>query len=167
MTPIQCIRKLRRFVWRTQLQFAATRGPQLGELEEALIFHLYSGVAQSLGLKAGRIGDVLSISGNSRTLRLNGASNTDLDGIASAALSGDKATVRTLLEQQGLPIPEGRSFSIEEPDRALEFALSLGRPCVVKPAAGTSRDRSYESASRIGDASGAHSISLRFTAREF
>jgi cyanophycin synthetase len=43
-----------------------------------------------------------------------------------------------LFEQGRLPVPQGRSFSCEEPARAIEFALALRRPCVVKPAFDTS-----------------------------
>jgi D-alanine-D-alanine ligase-like ATP-grasp enzyme len=138
MTPVDFARKLRRFVWRTRLQLAAARELDLTAIETGMVLHLYSSAARDLGLEAKVLGSVLWISGNGRKFRADGSSRTDFDSPVAGSLAENKVAVRALFEQSRLPVPEGRSFSIDEPARAIEFALALRRPCVVKPAFDTS-----------------------------
>lgn len=48
----------------------------------------------------------------------------------------DKDQTRTILESQGFPVPEGRTFHSHEAQEALNYAERLGFPVVVKPSNG-------------------------------
>ncbi len=48
----------------------------------------------------------------------------------------DKAETRRMLASQGLPVPEGRSFTTTQLDAARHYARTIGYPVVVKPASG-------------------------------
>lgn len=62
------------------------------------------------------------------SLAINESSST-----VSGRLTSNKQLTRRLLEDAGVPAPDGRVFPIGEVDHALQYAESLGWPVVVKP----------------------------------
>jgi D-alanine-D-alanine ligase-like ATP-grasp enzyme/L-alanine-DL-glutamate epimerase-like enolase superfamily enzyme/acylphosphatase len=52
-------------------------------------------------------------------------------------VTGNKQVTRNLLLRAGVPVPQGRQFTLEQRDKALAYAADLGWPLVVKPQAGT------------------------------
>lgn len=60
-----------------------------------------------------------------------------LDDAVTLRLALSKPIVDRMLTDAGIPVPDQLEFGIDEPG-GLEFMLSSGRPCVVKPAGGSS-----------------------------
>lgn len=56
-------------------------------------------------------------------------------GVALSICSYKEAT-RRLLERVGVPVPQGRVFSMQDRDKAVEYADRIGYPVVCKPVAG-------------------------------
>lgn len=60
-----------------------------------------------------------------------------LTSVAAASIVRHKEATRILLEQAGCPVPQGRTFSGSDVERALAYADRIGYPVVLKPAAGS------------------------------
>jgi D-alanine-D-alanine ligase-like ATP-grasp enzyme len=62
-----------------------------------------------------------------------------LNDEVSIRLGEEKALVYALLRRAGVPVPEHLAFGSHELDRALAFLERQQGPCVIKPAAGSSK----------------------------
>jgi cyanophycin synthetase len=102
-----------------------------------MLFFRYRKTAAELGLEFREIGDSLCISGRGKTFHIWGTS-TDLDTNPLYMITEDKLLIRNLFKEQGFSVPEGRAFDWSDRPAGVEYALALGRPCVVKPAGFTS-----------------------------
>lgn len=60
-----------------------------------------------------------------------------LTSVAAASIVRHKEATRILLEQAGCPVPQGRTFSGADVERALAYAARINYPVVLKPAAGS------------------------------
>ncbi|WP_162448192.1 acylphosphatase [Phytoactinopolyspora mesophila] len=60
-------------------------------------------------------------------------SKTASTGTPAHRATVDKELTRRLLQAAGVPVPQGASFSAAKPERAVQYAASLGKPVVVKP----------------------------------
>ena len=85
-----------------------------------------------------------SLGGDFLTIR-RGAAETivwyhqvTLDDAVRLMLVLDKGIVQRMISAAGLPVAPHLVFDATEPRRGLEFMEEAGRPCVVKPAGGTS-----------------------------
>lgn len=74
--------------------------------------------------------------GKTRTLPFRTA-RSPLTGITASSIVRHKETTRILLQRAGIPVPQGRTFSGEDPGRLYEYAKRIGYPVVLKPAAGS------------------------------
>jgi cyanophycin synthetase len=150
MTIGQASRKLSRVARRAWFQLTEARGASAGAIEEQMTFWLFRRAAQTLGLEAREIGRVLCLESGGRRFRLCGTA-TELDTFPVGALAGDKVAIRRLFEENGLPVPQGRSFSRDQVHQAVAYGLSLGKTCIVKPARDTSSGRGVSVDLRTGD----------------
>jgi len=98
---------------------------------------LYIQKAEERGLKHSFVGNVLCVSDGKKTLRIYGL-YTDFDTMPTGFICGDKVACMTILNDHNISVPEGQFFDIGCDRDALSYALGMGKPCVVKPARGTS-----------------------------
>jgi len=63
---------------------------------------------------------------------------TSLDDPLTVSVAENKPLVYRLLGERDIPVPRHRSCSADDLRSAWAFAVSLGRPCIVKPARNTS-----------------------------
>jgi cyanophycin synthetase len=73
--------------------------------------------------------------GDQRTRVLH--NSTAVDDLATHCVVRTKPVVYRLLEENGLPVPRHRAFTLADLGAAADFLDGAGRDCVVKPAAGT------------------------------
>lgn len=71
-----------------------------------------------------------------KTLFVHGSA-TPLNSAAAKAICNHKETTRLILQREGIPVPQGRSFGSGDFETAGRYAKQLGFPVVVKPAMGT------------------------------
>lgn len=64
-------------------------------------------------------------------------SATPINTAGAKAICNHKETTRLILQNKGIPVPEGRSFNTGDLGTARQYATQLGYPVVVKPAMGT------------------------------
>ena len=102
-----------------------------------MLLFRYRKTAGDLGLEVHEMGEALCITGHGKTFHTWGTA-TDLDTNPLYMITEDKLFIRTLFKEQGFSVPEGRAFDWRDRSGAVQYALSLGRPCVVKPASFTS-----------------------------
>ncbi len=69
--------------------------------------------------------------GYGKQIRRIRAAETDATGSIAESIAQDKDLTRQLLQEAGIPVPQGRP--VESADEAWEVAQSLGLPVVVKP----------------------------------
>ena len=60
-----------------------------------------------------------------------------LSSVTASALARHKEAVRIRLNRFGIPVPQGRTFSADDQDTAVEYAERIGFPVVLKPAEGS------------------------------
>jgi D-alanine-D-alanine ligase-like ATP-grasp enzyme len=66
---------------------------------------------------------------------------SEIDNPVTLAILHDKALTYRLLREQKLPVPRHAVFTLRSIGAAVEFLRTIGRDCVVKPAAGTGGGR--------------------------
>jgi cyanophycin synthetase len=137
MRPTGKTAKILRVLRRTYHQRTGTRRLDLGQIEHRIICSLYRKSAADLGLEAYDIGRVLCISGGGKLFRVWGCT-TEYDTYPLYGITEDKVLVKNLFRDHGIPVPEGRAFQWSDWLAGIEYGLSLGRPCVAKPASDTS-----------------------------
>ena len=82
-------------------------------------------------------GELLEVSSGDVVVRVR-RNLTSLDDPLTVAMAADKPLVYRLLGERGIPVPRHAACAANDLRRASDFARSLGRPCVVKPARGAS-----------------------------
>ncbi|RMI03322.1 MAG: ATP-grasp domain-containing protein, partial [Calditrichaeota bacterium] len=63
---------------------------------------------------------------------------TELESAVAHRIAGDKFLVSRILAENGLPVPAGTCFTVDEVERAREYFHHAEKPLVVKPRRGTS-----------------------------
>jgi cyanophycin synthetase len=106
-----------------------------------LVPTLWTSAAQALGLEVHPVGRTLYISGPGQRVFHVLAASTDFDTEPLCGVCGDKVACRGQFQQRQLRMPAGKSFHCHDISTALAFALSLKKPCVIKPARDTSSGR--------------------------
>ena len=131
------ISRILRVVRRTYYQRTGARLLEVGQIEHRMACSLYRKAAADLGLEAYDIGRVLCIAGRGKRFRV-WECTTEFDTPPLYAITEDKVLVKTLFREHEISVPEGCAFDWRDESAGIEYALSLGRPCVVKPASDTS-----------------------------
>ena len=134
---IDKITKIVRVLRRTYYQRASTQRIDLNQIEHRMACALYQRTASDLGLKTYDIGRVFCIEGRGKRFRIWGCTS-EFDNHPLYGITEDKVLIKDLFSERGLPVPEGRAFDWRDQSAGVDYALSLGRPCVVKPASDTS-----------------------------
>jgi cyanophycin synthetase len=129
--------RIRRVLRRTYHQRTGASHLDLGQIEHRIITSLYRKTATELGLQAYEMGRALCIEGRGKRFRI-WQCTTELDTFPCAVITEDKVLTKALFKERGIPVPEGRAFDWSDESSGIEYALSLGRPCVLKPASDTS-----------------------------
>jgi D-alanine-D-alanine ligase-like ATP-grasp enzyme/acylphosphatase len=95
--------------------------------------------ALKVGLRTRRLSREVVLAEDRETGRVIGFSDSESSAtsLAASVSAARKGVTRDLLANQGLPVPEGAVFGVEERDKALSFARVLGFPLVVKPSGGS------------------------------
>ncbi len=106
------------------------------QIEHRMSRSLYRKAAADLGLEAYDIGRVFCIAGKGKRFRI-WVSTSELDNHPLSAITEDKVLISALFREHGIHVPEGRAYDWRDQSAGIEYALSLGRPCVVKPASDT------------------------------
>lgn len=126
-----------RILRRTYHERTGNRRVDSNQVDSGMLRARYRKVAADLGLEVREIGPALCITGRGKTFHIWGSS-TDLDTNPLYMITEDKQAIRTLFKEQGFSVPEGRTFDWRDRSAGVQYALSLGCPCVVKPASFTS-----------------------------
>lgn len=126
-----------RILRRTYHERSGAQRLDINRIEQRMLCSLYRKAAADLGLEVCEMGQALCITGGGKTFHTWGCA-TDLDTSPLYMITEDKLLVRTLFQERGFSIPEGRAFDWRDRSAGVQYALSLGRPCVVKPASFTS-----------------------------
>lgn len=121
-------RKLRRTYHRLR-----TRPSALDRMSDEFIYSLYRRAAANLGLDAYVVGRVPCLAGHGKMFHI-WECTTEFDTFALYTIVEDKILIRQLFQDKGFAIPEGRAFAWQDVSAGVAYALSLGRPCVMKPA---------------------------------
>jgi cyanophycin synthetase len=137
MQRVSRIAKVLRVLRRTFHQRTGKRRLDLNQIEHRIICSFYRKIAADLGLNAYDIGRVHCIAGHGKSFRIWGCT-TEFDTYPLYGITEDKVLVKKLFRDRGIPVPEGRAFQWNDRSAGIEYALSLGRPCVAKPASDTS-----------------------------
>ena len=122
---------------RTYHQRTGKKPYDLIRIEREFLSSLYLKAAARLGLEVHEIGRVLRFSANGKLFHV-WKTTTELDHFPFYAITEDKVLVRKLFQESGFAVPEGCDFGWQDHSAAVAYALSLGRPCVIKPAMETS-----------------------------
>lgn len=131
------IRGIVRVARRIYLERSSARRLDIDQIEHRILCSLYRKAAADLGLESYEIGQALCIAGRGKLFRIWGCS-TDLDTNPLYMITEDKLLIKTLLREHGIAVPVGRAFDWRDRRAGVRYALSLGRPCVAKPARETS-----------------------------
>jgi cyanophycin synthetase len=131
------IASILRFLRRTYHERRGARPLDVSQIVQKMLCSLYRKAADELGLEAYEIGEALCIAGRGKRFRVWGGS-TDLDTCPLYMITEDKLLIKALFREHGLAVPEGRAFDWRDRSAGVDYALSLGRPCVAKPARQTS-----------------------------
>lgn len=115
----------------------ACGGIDLNLLESNISNALYIDECTKLNLDYKFIGPVLAIS-NDRKQFLHWELWTDLDSRPLGEICGDKGVCRDILHAAHITQPAGQLFETTDHTNATNYALALNKPCVIKPARGTS-----------------------------
>lgn len=65
-----------------------------------------------------------------------GLSYSEASSPVPGVMTSNKQLTRELLRAVGAPVPQGRTFGVQEIEAAIDYATSIGYPVVVKPLAG-------------------------------
>jgi cyanophycin synthetase len=112
-------------------------GGKLIQFKDQVSYRLWEETAAALGLQCQRRGPILEISDGGQRFRIMGHL-IESEHNLGASISGNKALTNQLLRSAGVSVPAGKSFMAGDRDEAVRYGVSLNRPCVVKPARGTS-----------------------------
>jgi cyanophycin synthetase len=126
-----------RFLRRAYHERSGAQRLDVSQIEQRMLCSLYRKAAAELGLDAYEIGQALCIAGGGKRFRIWGCS-TDLDTCPLYMITEDKLLIKSLFREHGIAVPEGRAFDWRDQSAGVDYALSLGRPCVTKPASQTS-----------------------------
>jgi cyanophycin synthetase len=112
--------------------------PRFKRFEAQWNYELWQLAAAKLGFSASKLGPLLTIE-NSRTGKrfVLMDFSVSAESLVAYRICGDKPLTCRLLGASGVAVPAGRSFPLSEQSAATEYALALGKPCVVKPAKDT------------------------------
>jgi len=131
------ITRILRVLRRTFYQRSSMKHEALDQIEHRMACSLYRRTAAELGLDAYDIGRVMCIEGRGKRFRVWGCTS-EFDNHPLYGITEDKVLIKNLFKDRGLPVPEGRAFDWRDRSAGIQYALSLRRPCVVKPASDTS-----------------------------
>lgn len=122
-----------RMLRRTYYQRFAKEPYELERLSYEFICSLYRKTAAQLGLETYMVGRVLCVAGRGKLFHI-WECTTSLDNFALFTITEDKILIKKLFKESGLAVPEGRAFAWHDFSAGVQYAVSLGRPCVIKPA---------------------------------
>jgi len=109
----------------------------LDRIDNDFVAALYRETAAKLGLDVHEKGRVVCIEGRGKMFHV-WQTTTELDHFPSYAITEDKVLTKKLFKESGFAVPEGRVFAWQDHSAGVAYALSLGCPCVIKPAMETS-----------------------------
>lgn len=128
------VRLLKRLARRSDEHASA----RLSEFKSKVMRQLWESAAKQLGLSFVKTGPMFTITDcASRRFRVLGHL-IETERNLGARVCGNKALTNQLLKAVGANVPEGRSFHVTSAAAAVEYALSMRRPVVLKPASNTS-----------------------------
>lgn len=130
------IDKAWRLLRRVYHERSETGSLDVSRIEHQMVFSVYQKTAADLSLEIYEMGRAVCIAGHGKRFRIWGDA-TEFDRSPLWAITEDKLLAKSLFQKGGLPVPAGRVFDRRDADGALAYALSGGRPCVVKPASDT------------------------------
>lgn len=142
---IDLTRHLRLLKWlsywerlKSRLLRSTVKDDQVNDNLAAFYRVAWQSAAEKLGLDCDDLGDdVFAIGNDERTIRVTNH-YTPLDSLATQRITRMKPVISRLLEKHRLPIADFYSFEWPDLQSAVKFLEQRSRPCVVKPAFGTS-----------------------------
>jgi D-alanine-D-alanine ligase-like ATP-grasp enzyme len=107
-------------------------------MEAEMNYELWRRAAARLGLHASECGPLLIVEHEHSGKRLVLMDfSLSSEGLVAYRVCGDKPLTCRLLRDAHVTVPTGMSFPSHQQAAAADYALALGKPCVVKPAKNT------------------------------